>query len=72
MDITRFFGNRAARVNWLQILKFFTYYRQLNYLRCGARLLASDDEAKIEKALRERVKIEWEKSLVEEPSKNGK
>jgi hypothetical protein len=37
-----------------------------------ARLLASDDEAKVEKALREHVKIEWEKSLVEEPSKNGK
>lgn len=37
-----------------------------------ARLLSSDDEAKIEKALRECVKIEWEKTLVEEPSKNGK
>ena len=37
-----------------------------------ARLLASDDESKIEKALREHVKIEWEKSLVEEPSKNSR
>ena len=37
-----------------------------------ARLLGSGDESKIEKALRERVKIEWEKSLVEEPSKNGR
>lgn len=37
-----------------------------------ARLLGSGDESKIAKALRERVKIEWEKSLVEEPSKNGR
>lgn len=36
-----------------------------------ARLLASDDDAKIEKALREHVKIDWQKSLVEEPSKDG-
>ena len=40
-------------------------------VREWARLLGSGNESKIEQALCERVKIEWEKSLVEEPSENG-
>jgi hypothetical protein len=38
-------------------------------VQAWARLFGCGDEEKIEAALRDHVKIEWEKSLVEEPSK---
>ena len=38
-------------------------------IQAWARILGCENEGKIEAALRDHVKIEWEKSLVEEPSK---